>query len=339
MSKVILENADVDSFYGKSAEPIKACVMEAYEEYMKDSKVEKIFKMETTENWAEKYTYSTGIGNMKKVAGNGVAPRTDFKEGYSKVITPDEFKLEISVEKKMVEDDKIGDIKNMQTRLVNSAYRSREVFGAMIIDNANKLVGTYEDETFDLTIADGKALVATDHPSKTGGAAQSNYYNAALTYDNFAKIKSKMSMFKDDNGNLLSVQADTLIIPEDATMIQTAFAIIGSLTQDQVTNAHQFKANPYTGTVKVIVWKYLNGMTVNAGSATAKAWYLMDSQYNETYNGLVFLDRIAPTVKMFVDEKTDEQISKIRARFGACGNDWRCIIGCLAGDTGATAVS
>lgn len=341
MSKIISAcSGEVDVFYGKSLEPVKEVIEQRAEAWENESVVSKVFKMETTENWAEKYTYMTTIGNLKKVGENDSAPRDTFGQGFDKVIEPEEFKNSIAITRKMLEDGKFEQIKNHQTALVNSAYRSREIFGAMIFDYANKSEGIYNGEKFDVRCADGKPILHASHPSSTKGSkfVQSNYFNADLTFDNFAYVMSKMQDFRDDNKNLLSVMPDTLIIPNDANMIKMATSIVGSMTQPNA-DGHQFQASPYTGIVTIIVWKYLNGMTAVEGNATGKAWYLLDSEYNNTYGGLIFLDRIAPSVRMYVDNNTYEQVTEIRARFMASGNDWRAIAGCLAGDTTATSVA
>jgi phage major head subunit gpT-like protein len=341
MSKIISAcSGEVDTFYGKSAEPVKEVIEQRAEAWEDMSVIKKVFKMETTENWAEKYTYMTTIGNLKKVGENDPAPRDTFKEGFNKVIEPDEFKNSVAITRKMLEDGKFEQIKNHQSALVNSAYRSREIFGAMIFDYANKNTGVYDGEEFDVRCADGKPILSASHPSVTRGNKflQSNYFNAALTFDNFATVMSKMQDFRDDDKNLLSVMPDTLIIPNDANMIKQATAIVGSMTQPNA-DGHQYEASPYTGIVTIVVWKYLNGMTPVTGTATGKAWYLLDSEYNNTYGGLIFLDRIAPSVRMYVDDNTYEQVTEIRARFMASGNDWRAIAGCLPGDTTATSVA
>lgn len=341
MPKIIAEcSGEVDTFYGKSAEPVKAVIEERAEACEEESNITKLFKMETTENWAEKYTYMTTIGNLKKVGENDPAPRDGFREGFNKVIEPDEFKNSVAITRKMLEDGKFEQIKNHQSQLVKSAYRSREIFGAMIYDYANKTEGIYDDQKYDIRCADGKPILHAAHPSATLGTkyTQSNYFNAELSFDNFAFVLSKMQDFRDDNKNLLTVMPDTLVVPNDAKMIKTATAIIGSMTQPNA-DGHQYEASPYTGIVTLVVWKYLNGMTPVSGNATGKAWYLLDSEYNNTYGGLIFLDRIAPSVRMYVDNNTYEQVTEIRARFMASGNDWRAIAGCLPGDTTATTVA
>ena len=59
---------------------------------------------------------------------------------------------------------------------------------------------------YDTTTADGKALFATDHPSKTkAGYVQSNIFKAADGFSVAAmdKMEEAMQSFCDDDGHLL----------------------------------------------------------------------------------------------------------------------------------------
>ena len=139
-----------------------------------------------------------------------------------------------------------------------------------------------------------------------------------------------MQDFTDDDGNLLNVAPDTIIIPNIGSLKRAVFAAVGSeLDPETGNNAMNFQA----GLWNVIVWPYLPKAIGN------KPYFmLMDSKFKDDYMCLPFLDRVALTVKSDIDPNTDANIWRGRARFAAGFNNWRCIAMCGEGLTG-TAIS
>ena len=179
----------------------------------------------------------------------------------------------------------------------------------------------------DTTSADGVALFSTAHPSIVDGSLQSNKFADAFSATVLGKAETAMQNFKDDNGEILTVSPDTIIIPNDATLKANVFAAIGA-EKDADTANNGF--NYQYGRWNVIVCPYLNGLL----TGTDKPFMLYDSRYNENYNGLLFLDRIKLTVSSYVDENTDNCVWKGRSRFVCGANDWRSIA--VFGVTGGT---
>ena len=179
--------------------------------------------------------------------------------------------------------------------------------------------------------ADGVSLFATNHPSKTGNTdVQTNKFAGAFDVDVLGKIETKMQNFTDDNGEVLNIAPDTIVIPNDAALKKAVFAAIGA-DKDPATANNGF--NYQYGRWTVVISPYLNDLI----GATDIPFFLVDSKYNENYNGLIFQDRIALTIKSYIDEDTDNNIWTGRSRFVAGANDWRCIA--VGGVTGATALS
>ena len=125
-----------------------------------------------------------------------------------------------------------------------------------------------------------------------------------------------MQGFADDNGNILSVIPDTIVIPNDADLKMEVFAAIGA---DKDPNTANNGFNFTFGRWNVIVWSYLNQFITKGN----KPWMVMSSQYNEDYDGAVWYDRVKLSVKSYIDENTDDNIWKGRARLSAGFNDWR----------------
>ena len=98
-----------------------------------------------------------------------------------------------------------------------------------------------------------------------------------------------MQSFTDDDGNLLNVAPDTIIIPNVASLKRAVLAAVSSdLDPESNKNAMNFQA----GLWNVLIWPYL------PKSIGGKPFFLMmDSQFKDDYLCMPWVDRVALTVK------------------------------------------
>jgi hypothetical protein len=313
-----------NSAYGKSQEPIKMFLEQQIEAFEAHSIIDNVFMKDETNNFAEKYTYETSLGDFEAVGEGGAYPRNSFQEGFSKVVEPEEWKNSFEITQQMIEDQKVGKSTQRAGIFATSYNRGREKFASSLLNSGQATTLTFgtNQKVFDIRVADGKALFATDHPSKTLGTGlqQSNYFGNAFSYDALCLVEEAMQKFKDDDGNLLNIMPDTIVIPANARIKKLVFDAIGAEGIPGTANnsfSYQF------GRWNVIMSPYLaNTSGITSGT---DSWYIMDSTYNQNYAGLVWLERIPLTVKSYIDENTDNNIWKGRCRWGAAGNNWRAI--------------
>ena len=142
------------------------------------------------------------------------------------------------------------------------------------------------------------------------------------------KVQEYMQGFKDDDGHLLNVAPDTILIPNVGELKRAVLAAVGSdLDPESSKNAMNFQA----GLWNVLVWNYL------PKTIGDKPYFIMlDSKFKDDYMCLPFLDRVPLTVKSDIDPNTDANVFKGRARFMAGFNNWRCISICGEGVSGTT---
>lgn len=332
MSEVIFSKASGvnDSFFGKSQEPIKAFLEKHVEEFEKNSMLKKIFVTEKSKNFAEKFTYKTKLGNFMDVGENGTYPRSIVQEGYAKVLEPHEWKNQFAVTQTMLEDSQLFDLRGEMLGFSDGYNRTKELFGAALLSGATAAKVNFAGKEYDTTSADGAALFSAAHTSVTGGYGnQSNLFKGEFSYDTLCAMEEAMQDFRDDDGNLVNVCPDTIIIPNDHKLRKAVFDAIGAEGMPGTAN-NSF--NYQYGRWNVIIWPYLSKME---GGAQV---YMMDSRFNENYRGLIWLDRLPLSVHSWVDENTDANIFNGRARFTAGFNNWRAIA-CLApGMSGGTAL-
>lgn len=315
-----------ESIYGKSQEPIRLFLEKRVESFEKASHLKHIFFTDKDNSFAAKFTSMTSMGGFSPVGEGGAYPLDEQQEGYSKVLEHDTWKDSFSITQEMIEDSKIYNLKKKPAAFVGGYNRTRELFGAALFGGAvsGKNEVTFRGRKYSTTGADGKPLFSPEHPSITNAKSkQANCYADAFTNDALIKAECKMQDFRDDNGNVLAITPDTIIIPNEATIKRDVFAAIGA-DKDPATANNGFN---YTfGRWTVIVWQYLNQfLDLSSGSVP---WILQDSKYNDECGGAVWLDRIPLTVKSWVDENTDNNIWKGRARFTAGFNDWRAFLAC-----------
>jgi hypothetical protein len=298
------------------------------ESWEKESAIPKLFLKMNSLNFAEKFTTKTTMGNFVPVGEAGDYPRTDVQEGYSQVIEPETWKNSFAITKEMVEDKKSVAMKGEAIGFTDSYNRTREELAGNFIANGINTTYKLNGRTFDTTTADGKALFAQDHTSITGKYAnQSNIYSDAFSADALSAAECAMQDYRNDNGNKLAIQPDTIIIPNNWELKKAVFAAIGS---DKDPNTANNGFNYQFGRWTVIVWHYLGTIT-----GADKPWILLDSKYNETYAGLIWIERVPLSVNSWIDNSNDNNVWNGRARFGLGFSDWRQI--CLGGVSGKTA--
>lgn len=325
-----------DSIFGKSQDPIKMMLTDQSEAFESKSILKDIFCMDETTNFAEKYLYETSLGDFEAVGENGLYPDSSFQEGYGKTVEPDEWKLQFSVTQTMIEDAKFGKVKQKAYGFMKSYHRGREKFGLGILNNGQATTMTFgnNNKVFNIACNDALALFSGVHTSKTGGTGtQSNYINNAFSYDALCLAEEHMQYLTDDDGNLLDIAPDTIVIPAKSRIQKLVWDAIGTGEQPNTAN-NSFSYQ--CGRWNVIFSPYLtNHASTTAGTDN---WYLMDSAWNEMYEGLVMLDRIPLEVRSYVDEKTDANIIKGRARWIGAPNRWCPILKSIPG-VGTTTLS
>lgn len=312
-----------NSVYGNCAYPIRKWLEEREEFWLQRSKIDQIFGMDKIDTWAAMYGGMTELGDMEPSPEGGNYPRGSMQEGYNKVIEPYEFKLSFELTQQMAEDGTIlNKGKKAGNSLTRSYYRTREKFAAAVLNNISATTFTFgpKNKVFDNKCQDGGAIAATSHTSKVTGAAlanSANYGTLAFSYTNLLAVEKKMQKFTDDDGNLIGIQPDTIVIPNEPSIVDAVCDVVFTKSgrpgvTDNSNNIHQDRWN-------VIIWEF-----IDKGTAANEPWFVLDSEYAKDF-GLQFVDRVALSVKQYVDEGTDNLVTKARARFGVGCPDWRCI--------------
>ena len=318
-----------DSIFGKSQAPIQMFLEKRGEAFEQNSMIKEIFTMQKSRHYGEKFSTMTAMEGFQPVGENGTVPMDNQQVGYEKMLTHMTWKDSFSISREAIEDGVAINLKKKPQGFIAGYYRTRERFGAALLGAAIKkaTAAAFGGHSFDVTAADGLALFSTAHTSKLGKKTQTNQFVDAFSDDALGAVESAMQDFRGDNGEILDVAPDTIVIPNLHALKKSVFAAIGA---DKDPNTANNGFNYQFGRWNVIVWPYLNEF-ITSGTAP---WILMDSRYNQDYAGAVWLDRTELDVDSHVDYGTHANVWSGFARFTAGFNDWRAFaVGGVSGGT------
>lgn len=310
----------VDPIFGKCQVPLASYIEQLGEAFERESLLKYLFHFENSRHWAEQHSSETAMDDFVPVGEGGEYPRTGFESGYDRIIENMTFKQSFSVTQELVEDAQLGEMKRRARKLITAYGRTREKFGRALY--AGGIYGTtvsFGGKSFACNSADGLALFHKEHVNKVNGKKQCNLYKGSFTASLLGKIETEMQQLTGDNGELLAVAPDTILIPNDAALKDAVFAAIGADKEPTTSNNaynHQF------GRWNVIIDPYLTQALAAMGK-TDKPFILLDSKFLETGDGAIFQERKKLEVKSVVDQNNDNNSWRGRARFGAGFVDWR----------------
>ncbi|MBQ9535161.1 MAG: hypothetical protein IJU78_04905 [Clostridia bacterium] len=316
-----------DSIYGKSQAPIRMFIEKRGEAFEKASMIPELFSVDASRHFGEKFTTLTAMDGFLPVGENGAYPTDGMQQGFEKFFEHMTWKNSFSLSREIVEDSKSIDLRKRPLGFVTSYYRTRERFAAALYGGAlgQRDSVDFSGMSFDVRCADGEKLFSKAHPSKITGETQGNWYADEFSADALAALENAMQNTRGDNGEILDISPDTILIPNIYTLKKAVFAAIGAdKSPDTANNGYNY----LFGRWNVIVWSYLN-QYVSDGAAP---WILLDSRYNDEYGGAVWLDRTKLEVRSRIDDGNDANVWQGYARFIAGFNDWRfAAVGGLAG--------
>jgi len=311
-----------DSIYGKSIDPIRFFLQQEEEAYKKSSQIDKVFNVITSDKYGEKFSEFTSKGDFEPVGEGGAYPRTSQQVGYEKLVEPDEWKNSFEVTETMIEDAKMFDVKAAAKDFSLSYARTREKFAALFLQYGNSATAVFKGKTYDITCRDGLPLFYAAHTSKTGGTGtQGNLDTLVFSYDNLAIVEERMQKFTDHDGNLLNIQPDTIVIPNNAAIKKLVADVVFTSSGKPGTTDHSF--NFHGERWNVVVWNQLGRL-----AAANDPWFVCDSKRNQI-DGLIWIDRVELSVRTWIDDNNGNNVWGGRARFGAAPVNWTAWYGCF----------
>ncbi len=228
--------------------------------------------------------------------------------GFHKKIEPKEYAAGMQFERKLIEDKKYAVMDNRAELLATSANRTQEKIAVRPFAYATTA-------SFDfMTSEEGVALASSSHTTKSGASTSVGFSNAgtsALSATSVAATRLLMRKFRDDLGQRITIEPDTLIVPDN--LEDKALEIVG--TEKGLYSAEGTK-NVQMNRFKVIPYLRLDDYDTND-------WMMVDSKLMKRF--LIWIDRVKPEPGNTIDFESYIIKHKIYFRIGCGFTDWRWI--------------
>jgi hypothetical protein len=273
-----------------------------------EARVEELFNVISSDSNVEEWAEVGAIPDIP--AFYGVLQTLAVYPGFYNKIEPAEYGAKLVYERKFLDDKKFNVMMANAEGLFTSAFRVREKTGANIFNNAFSSAFTF------LTSEEGVSWCNSAHLTKAGVATTYGFGNAgtsALSHTSVAATWLLMRRFKNDIGERISVNPDTLVVPD----------YLGDKAEEIVGTPHGLYSaegtiNVQKGRFRVIRYRLLD-------DSSTKNWFMADSKMLKKYN--IFIDRIKPESKTNIDFNTLMTEISVYFRVGAGPIEWRDIYG------------
>lgn len=331
MAQVILNETDgrIAQLFGEYQAPIASIVMDRDKQIQENSIARKIFAERKSTHRLEGYTSTTAIDTFEPTVENGEYPTGGFESGYDKQLTNVTWKGSFGISMEAREDGVI-DLNKLPNSFFYDYERKFEGFYARLLGEAIKRNSTFNigQIGFNTLAADGQCVFSKAHPRKVKGGNQSNWFADKFSGDALGGICEKMQNVEDDDGNIMNLNPDTIIIPNISALAKIVFAVLGSNKEPGTANNDY---NYLFENFRVIKWARLNQF-ITAGTLP---YIVMDSNYNDIADCCVFQNRKELEVRDEISSN-DAYLWKGNARYAGGFVDWRGVF--LGGITGGSAL-
>ncbi len=226
---------------------VKTLFFKAYEETA--AQYEGLVTVVPSATQTENYGWLGSLPAMREWVDERV-PRGLISHDFT--IVNKDWEVTLAVDRNVIEDDQYGQLKARIQAMAEEAKR-----------HIDQLVFELVAAGFAQKCYDGKTFFATNHSEGKSGT-QSNKGSSALSAAAYGAARAAMMRFKDDQGKIMGVVPDTLVVPP--ALEETARQVLNSDYYPEANMAHV--GNPWKGSASLVVAPYL---------ADANDWFLLST--------------------------------------------------------------
>lgn len=318
---ISIESAKNHSLYGEVQAPMAVMLETAYNTAA-ENEMFKTWQHIFPEFKLDTHSATIGevgsIGLFEDVGENGAYPQSEFAEGFEKILRAGEWKNEFSISQTMMEDKLDFVMKDNASKLVESYFRTKLNFFWGLVRAA--LLGqnyvTPKKRVVSIKTKDDVNVFATNHKLKFARGTVSNAFSDAFSVSALGKVATHMQNMKDDNGEIIGIIPDTIVIPNTEKAKSEVFAAVGSIKDPGTAASNAY--NYQFGNWNVIVSPWLASLATD----DSYPWMLMSSSYNEHNYGARDVERIGLQIRSEIADN-DANKWKGRCRFGGAFIDFR----------------
>ncbi len=332
MANVIFSqmNGENDIYFGKFEAPIRAIISSEIQRGQEEANLlSTLFNVEKSERFAETIMAQSGFSTFKPKGEGEIAENDTITAGYPKIIEHIEFAKEFAITRKMVDDSKQGmchEMKREPTAFANAYLETKLEVASLALANGTKEKMNYNGVDIDLKTGDGKPLFSNAHTSKNG-KTQGNVFSNGFTIDDLYKLVVAFRNVTDENGKVLGVSPDVIVIPGNRAELEKK--VVTLFSSMQVPGGNTNDANPFYQKMKVVVNPYWQSNEDN--------FILMSTKLNERLLGNMFFNRVDLDIMNEVDRKTRNLVWNGYCRFGVGFGSWKHVL--MAGAKTGTALA
>ncbi len=247
----------------------------------------RFFNIQSSQKASEKHLTGVGLEDWRQSGEGKAASYTSNIQGFTKQYVPAIFKSGFAVTRELVDDDLYDVVARDAKKLSQTAIRTIDKDAAKLFNNAANT--TYYSG------ADGLALASASHTREDGGTVFSNTHTGVLNEANYETSKVSFMERIDGRGELIDLNPDMLVVPpqleKEAKILLKSMGRINTANND---------INPYQNDVEAVTWKRIG----NAAGGSDTAWFLVDSTFNKSGQGLNIFMRVNPEINMETEFET-----------------------------------
>lgn len=305
-----LVDLSIQNVYEKSSEP--------------EVSYKKYFNVRTTEDYYDKDSSLSGLGEADFVDENGVIISDTPVQGYKKIYTQNMVGVIVPFTFKMWKFGiKKRDLDNVATELKASCARKKERLCAERIDNAYATSYTHNGQggsrVITITGGDGLAAATYVHTREDGGSNMNNLVYDGTTYNlpfDYAGVKAAYrtaGLMVDPRGNPRIPDLDTLVCKKNSTVHFKALEILKAIKDGKIPESFDHDG-PGVQSFTIVALEYLQNSSY---------WAMFDSKKAMTdKEGFQFVESQAPMLDpVNVVYKTKEIQTSVTTLFDLGHND------------------
>jgi hypothetical protein len=267
---------------------------------------DKIFKKAKSERNYEEAVQMVGLG-MAELKGQGEAISIDrIKQGYARRTTHETWQKAVRITMEAFDDNLYMDqAMKFSKELSKSLFHAKETKAASIFNNATSTSVPFLG-------ADGKALLASDHPTGSGGTF-SNLATGDISELNIENAVINIYGYVGSDGLKVLARPKALLIPRQSCF--EVHRILNSTlragTADNDANAVKDRGE----IPEVLEWQFITD---------TDAWFILTD-----IDGLMFYERMAAKPYYHQDPHTLDHLYYIMERYSFDHVDPRCVYGSM----------
>lgn len=305
-----LVDLSIQNVYEKASEP--------------DAMYKKYFNFRTTEDYYDKDSSLSGLGEADFVDENGIIISDVPVQGYKKIYTQNMVGVILPFTFKMWKFGiKKRDLDNVAKELKASVARTKERLCAQRIDNFASTSYTYNGQgasrVITITGGDGLAAGTPNHTREDGGSNMNNViydgttYNLPLDYSGLKAAHRTAGLMVDPRGNPRIPDLNTLVVKKNSANHFKAKEMLKAITDGKIPESFDHDGTGVPG-YTILALEYIS----NAGY-----WAMFDSAKALTdEEGFQFIESQAPMLDpVNVVYKTKEIQTGVTTLFDLGHND------------------